>query len=473
MHIKELAGKNICILGYGKEGKAMLEALLKYAPTCEVTIADSNPSITSDSNDHRVQVGDKWLEDLARFDVVIKSPGIQPSLLLTTHYKLLTTPTQIFFDSIRDSGATVVGITGSKGKSTTASLIYHILSRRRDLKTSDGGHNQPRSSGSQTADCDFRIAATEKNVNIVTTDNVFLIGNIGEPAIAHIEDATKNTVFVFEMSSYQLMDLTVSPNIAIVTSFFPEHLDYHKSLEAYLEAKKHIARFQKKTDHIYYNAIYSECKEIAEESPGFKHPFSDIDAPVLIEQTKLQGTHNLSNIAAAFLVCEQLNAPQDIAIDAIKSFTPLPHRLQSLGVIDGIEWVNDSISTTPESAIAALDALGERVETIILGGQDRGYDFSPLVDRLKASSVKTVILLPDSGKKIGEMIRKAGLKMQCFDVKDMKEAVTKVVSHKSQVTSRKHAIPIVLLSPAAPSYGHFKNFEERGNQFSAAIKEKL
>lgn len=241
-------------------------------------------------------------------------------------------------------------------------------------------------------------------------------------------------------------------------------------LENYLDAKKNIARYQTKNDHIYFNAKNESCKSIAEESAGSKHPFSDIDAPVTIEDTKLKGAHNLSNIAAAFLVCEQLGVPHDSAIEAITSFTPLPHRLESFGVIYGIEWVDDSISTTPESAVAALNALGNTVETLILGGQDRGYDFSPLIERLKSSSVKTVILLPESGKKIGEMIRMAHLSVECIDAKDMKEAVQ--VAKTTHYPLPTTYSPIVLLSPAAPSYGQFKNFEERGKAFASFIQEK-
>jgi UDP-N-acetylmuramoylalanine--D-glutamate ligase len=167
-------------------------------------------------------------------------------------------------------------------------------------------------------------------------------------------------------------------------------------------------KHQSKDGSVYFNGSNETCQSIANMSKGKKHSFSAGDAPVAIEETKLKGTHNLGNIAAAFKVAtEQCGVPKDVAIDAIKKFTPLKHRLELIAIKDGIEWINDSISTTPESAIAALDALGDRVQTIILGGQDRGYDFSKLGKRLKDSSVKVAILLPDSGKTIGEAIRAA------------------------------------------------------------------
>ena len=434
MDIRSLSGKNTCILGFGREGRAMLAALEEFAPGCEVTVADKDETVTlPEGSRHWLQVGSGWLKNLDKFDVIIKSPGIPPSAL-TTDRLPLTTPTQIFFDSIKDSGATVIGVTGSKGKSTTASLIYSIVKAN-----------------------SYKLQATS-----------YLIGNIGEPAIAHLADAAPDTIFVMEMSSYQLTDLTASPHIAVITAFFPEHLDYHGSLDAYKEAKKHITRFQTKDDLVFFAADSEGAREIAEEGKGKKIPFSAADAPVTIEETKLAGTHNLSNIAAAFVVSQEFKIPKDIAIAAIRSFQPLPHRLQSLGIRDGIEWVDDSISTTPESAIAALDAIGDRVATIILGGQDRGYDFGKLAKRLKSSKVQNIILLPDSGKTIGEALKNEGVTAQCIEAATMQEAVhlaKKAYSFKLKA----YGLSVVLLSPASPSYGHFRNFEDRGDQFKAAI----
>jgi len=449
MHIRDLAGKSVCILGYGLEGRAMAKALDKYAPGCRITVADQNPDTKLQATrpngsagraSYKLQAGKNYLENIDRFDVIIKSPGVPPSLLLTTHYKLLTSPTQIFLDTIADTGATVIGVTGSKGKSTTASLIHAILKK----------------AGKDT----------------------YLIGNIGTPAISFIERSNPNTIFVQEMSSYQLMDLKCSPQIAVLTTFFPEHLDYHGSLEAYLEAKKHIARFQKKSGVIFYNGESEECRFIATESKSEKIPFTAKDAPVRIDQTRLLGRHNLSNIAGAFKVASFLRVPNQIAIEAICEFQGLPHRLKSIGIHDGIEWVDDSISTNPQSAIEALNALGDRVAAVILGGQDRGFDFTPLAKRIADSKVQTAILLPDSGTTIRKAIEKTGAKVKCVEVKTMEEAVklaknslTPFSPLPSGEGTGVREIPIVLLSPASPSYGHFKNFEDRGEQFkNVALK---
>ncbi len=425
MRLKDLTGKKICILGFGREGKAMLDALEKNAVHCEVTIADRDERIHLPPGKHWQQIGTGWLRNLTSFDVLIKSPGIPPQPEFKLVEKKMTSGTQIFWDSIKGSGATVIGVTGSKGKSTTSSLIHEIL----------------------------------KNAG----KDAYLIGNIGEPAIKHLKDARKNTIFVQELSSYQLMNLTSSPQIAVITSFFPEHLDYHGSLGAYLEAKKHITRFQKKNDVVFFANKSKETKEIASESKGEKIAFDPKDSPVKLKQIKLQGEHNLGNIAAAYKVAMRLGVDPKDAIATIKRFEGLPHRLQSLGIHGGIEWVNDSISTTPQSAVAALDALGDRVKTIIVGGQDRGYDFSPLAKRLKTSSVKVAILLPDSGKTIGQHIKKTGAKITLAHADTMEAAV----KGAKKCTSKGS---IVLLSPASPSYGHFKNFEDRGERFERAIK---
>jgi len=431
MDIRSLSGKSICILGFGKEGQATLRALEEYAPGCHITIADQSEKVESGKwNEFEKQLGSHYLQHLDRFDLIIKSPGIPPSVLSTYHLPL-TSPTQIFFDSIAGSGATVIGVTGSKGKSTTASLISGILK--------------------------------------AAGKNVFLVGNIGEPPLNHLKDAAPNTIFVQEMSSYQLMDLPSSPHIAVVTAFFPEHLDYHGSVEEYKEAKKHITRFQTKDDCVFYATDSDGAREIAAESKGKQIPFSAKDAPIAITETKLIGTHNLSNIAAAYAVTKELGVPQDIAVEAIKAFSPLPHRLQSLGIFGGLEWIDDSISTTPESAIAALDALGDRVTTIILGGQDRGYDFAPLAKRLKNSKVQTVLLLPDSGATILKAIEHESAAVTCSEVKTMEEAVIAAKQSTKYKVQSTQQTPIVLLSPASPSYGHFRNFEERGNAFKAEI----
>lgn len=435
MRIQDLSHKTVCILGFGKEGRAMLAALETHAPGCEVTIADKNEALELPAGKHWHQVGMGWLKNLEKFDAIIKSPGIPHQPEFDAVNAKMTTSTNIFLDTVTEKGAHVIGVTGTKGKSTTSSLIYAIL---------------------KTAGKD-----------------VHLCGNIGSPAIDYLDIAKKSTIFVLEMSSYQLQDCTVSPHIAVVTSFFPEHLDYHGSatlttglspLEAYLDAKKNIARFQGPDDVVLFAEGFDGTVEIAKEGEGRKIPFSAKDAPVALSETKLLGEHNLSNIAGAFKVAELIGVPQEAALETIKNFSGLPHRLQSLGTHHGIEWIDDAISTTPESAIAALDALGDRVKTIILGGQDRGLDFKKLGERVAKSSVKTVILFPDTGERIREAIGDAHADV-CFQpVTSMEDAVDTAKKHTQEGM-------ICLLSTASPSYNMFKNFEDKGDRFKKAIAE--
>ncbi len=430
MRIHDLNGKAVCILGYGREGKAMLRAIHEHCPTAEVTVADSNGGLEHDEQ-ARVwwQLGEGWLENLQKFDFLIVSPGIPPHPLIDAHANKLTNSVQIFLDTVEETGATVIGVTGSKGKSTTSSLITAVLQKAKK--------------------------------------DVHLVGNIGEPSIAHLSEAKENTIFVHELSSYQLMRLAKSPHIAVITSFFPEHLDYHGSIENYLEAKSHITKFQKPDDIVFFPEHSPGSAAIAAHGEGRKIPYGLQDAIIGLEQTKLIGAHNLSNIAAACTVARTLGIADKDCIEAIKGFVPLPHRLQNIGLYHNLQWVDDAISTTPESTIAALDALGDNVTTVILGGQDRGNDFTALGKRIAQSKIKTVILFPGSGSRIRKAIKDARASVTFVEVETMQDAVAK--AQFSILNSQFSISPIVLLSPASPSYDQYKNFEEKGDLFQSLI----
>ncbi|HRH93361.1 MAG TPA: UDP-N-acetylmuramoyl-L-alanine--D-glutamate ligase [Candidatus Peribacteria bacterium] len=418
MRIQELDNKKICILGFGREGQATMRAVRQFAPSATVTIADKklqNPPLGVET-----QTGDGYLADLGRFDLIVKSPGIPPQPEFAAVKDKITSATQIFLDTAKAAGSQIIGITGSKGKSTTTTLIYELLKA--------GGKD------------------------------VHLVGNIGIPAIDFLDHAKPNTIFVQEMSSYQLADLTTSPQIAVVTAFFPEHLDYHGSLHAYLEAKKRIASFQQPGDTVFYGDGFPETKEIAEASPGRHISYSKTDAPVTLQEIRLRGEHNLTNIGGAWKVASSLGVPVSVALPVIKNFKGLPHRLESLGKAGGIEWVDDAISTTPESAIAALDALGDDVVTMLLGGQDRGYDFRSLAARIAKSKVRIIVLFGESGPRIREAVGDAHADV-CFHEADSMERGVEL-ARKNTMEGK-----TVLLSPASPSYDMYKNFEDRGDQF--------
>lgn len=429
MLLRELAGKTVCILGFGKEGKAALAAIRHHAPTASITLADRNADIATSAEAAGLptQLGDAWLTDLARFDILIKSPGIPPQPALDAVRANTTTATRLFFSEVRERGAIIVGVTGTKGKSTTSSLLAAMLR--------DAGKD------------------------------ALLLGNIGTPSLSKMESIKKNTIIVHELSSYQLQDLDVSPRIAVVTSFFPEHLDYHGSIESYLDAKCHITRFQGPDDAVFFCAASAGAVRIAQEGEGRKIPFGADDAPVAITETYLLGAHNLSNIGGAFLVAQALGVPATSAIATIRAFQGLPHRLQMVGRYGGIDWVDDAISTTPESAIAALEALGDRVDTVILGGQDRGLEFTALGNHLTArTAVRTAILFPGTGPRIREAIAAAGRRdITMIDAATMEDAVRIAAEHTNSGA-------ICLLSTASPSYNMFKNFEEKGDVFQRCVR---
>ena len=247
-----------------------------------------------------------------------------------------------------------------------------------------------------------------------------------------------------------------------MTSFFPEHLDYHGSLEEYKEAKKHLTKFQAPEDIVFYYGESEGAKEIADASVGTKVSYTADDSPIAIIDTKLVGTHNLFNIAAAAAVARHIGISDDIIIEAVRNFDGLPHRLKDLGKHHGTYWVDDAISTTPESTIAAIHALTPNVKTIILGGQDRGNDFAQLGEVIAASGIENVIVMGESGPRIKESIDSTAT---VHEASSMKDAVASAKDNTS-------AGSICLLSPASPSYGMFKDFEEKGDAFKEEIIKK-
>ncbi len=423
MTISELDGKQVCILGFGREGRATLDMLRRYAPTAKLTIADANDEIKPPS-DAGFITGEEYLNHLGGFDVIIKTPGLpwRPAASLAGR---VTSATELFLNSLPNN-VTVVGITGTKGKSTTSHLIHTAL-----------------------------IAGHKRTI---------LAGNIGEPMLTRLPEATPRTIFVLELSSYMLESLHASPHTAVITSIYPDHLDYHGSFEAYLEAKRHITEFQDKADVVFYNDTQEDCRRLASASPGRKVPFTARDFPGR-PTPALDSPEGRSDLAAAFLVSTHLGVDTDTAARALSATTGLPHRQQDLGIHAGIQWVDDSAATTPQSTLAALSALEGRVDTIILGGIDRGYNFAELGTRIATADIRNLVLFPDTGAKIRAAVEVAHPKITktYFETSDMTEAVRFAAAHTK-------AGRVCLLSSGAPSYNLFKDFGERGAMFQAAVR---
>ncbi|MBI2054355.1 MAG: UDP-N-acetylmuramoyl-L-alanine--D-glutamate ligase [Candidatus Staskawiczbacteria bacterium] len=397
--------KKVLILGYGKEGKISKRYIEKKYPGLKIGIADAKFS-------------KNYLGKQQDYDLAIKTPGIPKSLVKIPY----TTATNIFFSEVERKGNKIIGITGSKGKSTTSSIIYSILKEARK--------------------------------------NVVFLGNIGKPMLeALLRPIKKDAVFVVELSSAQLEDMDFSPDISVVTVLFPEHMDYHKGLDNYYLAKKNIINFQGKDDCFVYNP---KSKESVKWLAGYKGKAIPFAKKITLDDSEilLKGEHNRQNIKAAIASAKILNIKDGIINKAIKKFKNLPHRLEFVGEFKGIEFYDDAISTTPESTIAAIKSI-KNVDTILLGGEDRGYDFSQLAKAVKKYKIRNIVIFEESGKRI---LKAISGNFNIFKTRSMEEAVMFAYKYTKKGG-------VCLLSSASPSYSLWKNFEEKGDQFKKIVKK--
>lgn len=406
MKIVELKNKKILILGFAREGKSVFNFLRKNDSSLNITIWDQK------NVDGAIKVGEwKEIKNWDKFDVIIKSAGIPLKNLPVEIFPKLTSETQIFFDMCPSE---IIGITGTKGKSTTTALIHEILK-----------------------------AAGKKTV---------LVGNIGKPALDYLDEIDKDTIVVFELSSHQLQTLTVSPHIAVFTNVYPEHLDYYLDFNNYTKAKVNITKFQTENDYFIFN------KNFPIKSKAIKIPFGK-DIKI---KSQLLGEHNLYNISAAKKVADIYKISDGVFKKAVANFRPLGHRLELIGEFRGVKFYDDSLATIPEATIAAINALGDKINTIILGGFDRGIDFTILAQKILNTNIINLILFPTTGEKIWDKILEidptAVRKFKSIKVQNMEEAVK--ASYKF-TTSRK----VVLLSCASTSFNLFKDYADRGSQF--------
>ncbi len=442
--------KRVLLLGFGAEGRVSLQ----YAARCgaqEIALADQNPAVKIPENDahliKRTFTGTDWLAGIADFDIIIRSPGV-PRRYLSDLDKslpeiLITSGTEIFLGQNRDK---TIGVTGTKGKSTTSSLIHHIL---------------------KSAGVDSKLG-----------------GNIGVPALNLLNESATN--YVLELSSYQLEDIKTSPHIAVLLNLYPEHLDHHGSFELYAAAKANIARFQNSNDILIIPSDGEIVKQLTATNLAKPCYWSTSDSAAWIENDsfyyrcgrgavhkvceisalQLKGPGNHRNILAALAAVRGWEIPAETLSRAICSFRPLPHRLEQVGAANGVTYINDSISTVPEASINALETFGSSVSTIILGGFDRGVSFTALADYLMHTAVTTIILFPPSGERIANAIQQHPLflesKRRLLKVQTMDDAVRIAAQYSPPST-------VCLLSPASPSFPIFKNFEERGSIFREAV----
>jgi UDP-N-acetylmuramoyl-L-alanine---L-glutamate ligase len=447
MKFQDLQEKNIIIWGAGRDGLSALGCLQKIFPEKMITIFTDEKvpegliAKLQKTGDVIFVSGNQVMETLSASEVVIKSPGVS---LYREDIKraekkgvqFLST-TNLWFGEIGDKD--VIATTGTKGKSTTASIIYHCLRK--------------------------------KGVSVE------LVGNIGKPLLDYLERKDETDIFVVELSSYQTADIHYTPKISILVNLFPEHIDWHGSTDNYYKDKLHLFN-PGPNNHTILNYKDKVTREVTSgwdpvwffEKEDAIHSKNNIiyygTTPLgSVNNIHLQGAHNLSNICAALSGLEAAGHAPETVMALLDDFVGLAHRQEVLGVKDGVLYVDDSISTTPETAIAAINRFSGPPVTILLGGFDRKQNYEGLASFVCVKKIHMVITLPDNGNRIAQLIRKEiekqGAGPDLIEAEDLPSAVS---------AARKNTPHggIVLLSPAAPSYGIFNNFEERGKIFRAA-----
>lgn len=441
--IEELTGKNISILGFGMEGKATYHFIRRYSDM-NLTIIDKNNVLESNEelkNDSNVEViyGENYLDNLDKYDLVIKSPGVV-TLKIDVSNINFTSQLELLMKYDKEN---VIGITATKGKSTTSTLTYEVI----------------KSCGK----------------------DVLLLGNIGKAIFDEIENIHEDTLVVVEMSAHQLEFTDVSPRIATIINLYEEHLDHAGTVEHYHANKLNIFKYQDENDYcIYCKDIEPLNSYITDKYKGKKYAinFSEddsynttsiIDDYVTLNGKKiynindkriLVGNHNLRNIMIVLTIAKILGLDMDIVVDTINKFKGLEHRLEYVGVYDDIIYYNDSIATIPDATINAVESL-KKVDTLIFGGMDRGIDYSQLVKFLDEGHVRNLICMPTTGYMIADELTNKDINI--YKV----ELLSDAVNLAKEITNKNS---ICLMSPAAASYEYFKNFKEKGDTFKRMVR---
>ena len=430
--------KKVLILGFGREGKSTYNVIKSF--DCQIGIADLN-DVSFDADVNFI-IGSDYQKAINNYDIVFKSPGI---VLEDKSDNVLCKITSQTDQMIKRFKNQIIGITGTKGKSTVTTLIYHIL------KNSVG--------------------------------NCVLMGNIGIPAFDMIDEINDKTTIVYELSCHQLEYAPYSPHVSVLLNIFEEHLDHYGTFEKYADSKRNVYKNQTSDDVLVCSLDDCPSRKYAEgnlvtvsmdeNSGACLYLKSDricgFDQDILFSEleSNLLGVHNMYNIAVAYSVCKRFGVDLQTFKKLLKTYVPLPHRLEFVGEFNGIKYYDDSISTISETTIQALSSL-ENVGTLIIGGMDRGICYKPLVDFLKTYSIDNIVFMYDTGKiiynKISSEFSEDFMNKKLVLVDDLKSAVeeSKKLTQKGKCC---------LMSPAAASYGFFKNFEDRGDKFKEYVKE--
>lgn len=452
--IQQFRGKRVLIIGFGTEGQAAAAFFHRHGAAVTVCdereeVAFSQPVI-EEYKDRGVEFSfGEFSLDGSGVDIVVRSPGVNPAhpLVAATrdHGAIVTSSTEVFFGLCP---APIIGVTGTKGKGTTSSLIYEMLK-------SDHNH-------------------------------AFLGGNIGIPPLSFLDDVQKDDWVILELSSFQLQDLTVSPHIAVVLMTTVEHQDYHASEREYVEAKVPIVKHQTEADYSVINWDYLNSRVIGNETGGVLYKVSTKlseergcivrdgylvfvqdgkeERIIATDDIRIPGKHNWENALAASCAAKLAGVETGAVRRVLETFAGLEHRLELIGEVDGVRYYNDSFSTTPETAIAAIGAF-EEPKVMILGGSSKNSDFTALGRVISQStSLRAIIGIGVEWERIKKSCQLSAIRCELIEgKKNMKEIVeaARDVAKKGDV---------VVLSPACASFDMFENYKDRGKQFVEAVR---
>lgn len=453
-----LTGRKVAIIGLGVSNLPLIDYLYKLK--AKVTVFDhtevknlSRTVLKKITNyGMGMSFGENCLEELVGFDLIFRSPSCLPTtpelLAEAQRGAIITTEVEMVIEL---SPCKVIGVTGSDGKTTTTTLISEILKAK-----------------------DY---------------NVFLGGNIGTPLFTKISEMTPEDIVVLELSSFQLMDMKISPDISVITNITPNHLDIHSDMDEYIDAKKNIFKYQDENSLLVLNYDNEITRDFEKKAMGevmffssknkipngyivddgkIKYCENGLRSHILdTKEMKLRGVHNFENVAATLIATKDLVDTQT-ACDIILKFKGVEHRLELvLETKDRIKWYNDSVSSSPTRTIAGLNAFNLRNIILIAGGYDKNLDYTPLAKPI-VENCKELILLGDTAKKIEKVVReelkKENKKMKIHKCIDLRQTVEKAKEIAMQGD-------VVLFSPASASFDMFKNFAERGKTFKKYVKE--
>ncbi len=425
----------VAIIGYGIEGRSACAYWQARGAT--VTVCDQNTAVVLPAG-VQGQLGEAYLAALDAYDIIVRSPGVHPSRLLAENPGIESKITSTVNEFLRVCPTrNVIGVTGTKGKGTTSTIITKIL------------------------------AATGKTVH--------LVGNIGLPVLDILPELNPDSWVVLELSSFQLHDVQHSPHIGVCLMVMAEHLNWHASLHDYKTAKAHLFAYQQPDDIAIYFADNPASHEAASHSPGKKISYFAppgayvgnssimIDGQTIcaIDELRLIGKHNWQNVCAAVTAVWQIT--QDIAAirSVLTTFSGLEHRLEFVRTVNGVAYYDDSFGTTPETTMVAIQAF-DTPKVVILGGSDKGADFTKLAKTIANGNVRAAIIIGQTGPAIAEKLRAEGFTA-------MIDGGTTMTSIVAQATAAAEKGDIVLLATGCASFGLFKDYKDRGDQFKAVV----